>query len=198
MSDRGHQLLYRAAHAAARRAGAVPDADLVRRLANHNDRAAFELLLWRHGPAVWGVCRRVLGPTPDAEDAFQAVFLALNRRAPTITDGNAVARSPYRGPGPAALAAGQTPSPPAPRAAPAAGAVVGGGRPTPAHPGGGAGGAAAARRPGEGAGHCRPGRRFRGPVAPGAQEAPAGRQAPPAGGRQEGGRRGWPDQGRPT
>src|SRR5262245_55705503 len=91
MSDRGHQLLYRAAHAAARRAGAVPDADLVRQLATTNDRAAFELLLWRHGPAVWGVCRRVLGPTPDAEDAFQAAFLALSRRAGTISDGNAVA-----------------------------------------------------------------------------------------------------------
>src|SRR3954471_1200838 len=91
MSDRGHQLLYRAAHAAARHAGAVPDADLVRRLANTNDRAAFELLLWRHGPAVWGVCRRVLGPTPEAEDAVQAVFLALSRRAGTIADGDAVA-----------------------------------------------------------------------------------------------------------
>jgi RNA polymerase sigma factor (sigma-70 family) len=90
MSDRGHQLLYRAAHAAARRAGAVPDADLVRQLATHNDRGAFELLLWRHGPAVWGVCRRVLGPTPEAEDVFQAVFLALSRRAGTIGDGNAV------------------------------------------------------------------------------------------------------------
>jgi RNA polymerase sigma factor (sigma-70 family) len=91
MSDRGHLLLYHAAHAAARRAGAVADADLVRQLAADNDRAAFELLLWRHGPAVWAVCRRVLGPGPDAENAFQAAFLALSRRASTITDGNAVA-----------------------------------------------------------------------------------------------------------
>src|SRR4051794_6863255 len=90
MSDRGHQLLYRTAHAAARHAGAIPDTDLVRRLANANDRAAFELLLWRHGPAVWGVCRRVLGSTPDAEDAFQAVFLALARRAGAIADGRAL------------------------------------------------------------------------------------------------------------
>jgi RNA polymerase sigma factor (sigma-70 family) len=91
MSDRGHQLLYHAAHAAARRAGALADADLVRQLAQVSDRAAFELLLWRHGPAVWAVCRRVLGPGPDAEDAFQATFLALSRRASTISDGNAVA-----------------------------------------------------------------------------------------------------------
>jgi RNA polymerase sigma factor (sigma-70 family) len=91
VSDRSHQLLYRAAHAAARRAGAVPDADLVRQLAVRHDRAAFELLLWRHGPAVWGVCRRVLGPSPDADDAFQAVFVALHRRAGAIAEGNAVA-----------------------------------------------------------------------------------------------------------
>src|SRR5436305_4333985 len=107
MSDRGHQLLYRAAHAAARHAGAVPDADLVRRLAAHHDRAAFELLLWRHGPAVWGVCRRVLGPTPEAEDAFQATFLALHRRARTVHDGNAVAGWLHRVSVRAAVAAAQ-------------------------------------------------------------------------------------------
>jgi RNA polymerase sigma factor (sigma-70 family) len=90
MSHRGHQLLYRVSQAAARRAGAVPDADLVRHVARDRDRAAFELLLWRHGPAIWGVCRRVLGPTPDAEDVFQAVFLTLARRAGSIADGNAV------------------------------------------------------------------------------------------------------------
>lgn len=90
MTDRSPRLLYRLTHAAARGAGAVSDADLVARYGRDGDRAAFELLLWRHGPAVWGVCRRVLGATPDAEDAFQAVFLALARRAGAIADGRAV------------------------------------------------------------------------------------------------------------
>jgi RNA polymerase sigma factor (sigma-70 family) len=95
MTDRGHQLLFRTT-CHARGADAVPDADLVRRVAREADRAAFELLLWRHGPAVWGVCRRVLGPTPDAEDVFQVVFLTLSRRAGAIADGAAVAGWLYR------------------------------------------------------------------------------------------------------
>src|SRR6478735_7101614 len=62
-------------------AEALTDADLVRRYAEHRDEAAFEVLVWRHGPMVWATCRRVLRHHQDAEDAFQATFLALARNA---------------------------------------------------------------------------------------------------------------------
>src|SRR5579871_422261 len=60
------------------------DAQLLELFLNRRDEMAFAILLRRHGPMVWGVCCRIAGQIPDAEDAFQAVFLILVRNADRI------------------------------------------------------------------------------------------------------------------
>jgi RNA polymerase sigma factor (sigma-70 family) len=64
------------------------DAELLARFVRQRDEGAFEVLVHRHGPIVWGVCRRLLTRTEDAEDAFQAAFVVLLRRAGSIRDGS--------------------------------------------------------------------------------------------------------------
>jgi RNA polymerase sigma-70 factor (ECF subfamily) len=60
------------------------DRQLLEQFARRRDEAAFEALVQRHGSLVLGVCRRVLHDTHDAEDAFQATFLVLVRKAGSI------------------------------------------------------------------------------------------------------------------
>jgi RNA polymerase sigma factor (sigma-70 family) len=68
---------------------ALSDSHLLRRFAAHREEAAFAALMQRHGRLVWGVVRRAL-PHHDAEDAFQATFLVLARKAASIRSGESV------------------------------------------------------------------------------------------------------------
>ncbi len=72
-------------------ASGLDDGRLLERFAATRDEAAFGALVDRLGPTVLGVCRRILGAGPDADDAFQATFLVLVRRAGTIRTGEPLA-----------------------------------------------------------------------------------------------------------
>jgi RNA polymerase sigma factor (sigma-70 family) len=74
----------------------LSDAQLVERFVQKRDESAFEALVGRHGPTILGVCRRVLRHDQDAEDAFQATFLVLVRKAGSIGRRQALASWLYR------------------------------------------------------------------------------------------------------
>ena len=77
-------------------AAATSDAELLGRFVEQHDEAAFELLVWRHGKMVLGLCRRVLRHQQDAEDAFQATFLALARKGSGIRKRTSIGGWLYR------------------------------------------------------------------------------------------------------
>jgi RNA polymerase sigma factor (sigma-70 family) len=80
-------LRYLRKAAALRDAEGLTDHDLLERFVCRREEAAFEALVQRHGPMVLGLCRRVLNDAHDAEDAFQATFLVLVRRAGVVRNG---------------------------------------------------------------------------------------------------------------
>src|SRR5438270_3436289 len=66
------------------------DGQLLARYSGSKDEAAFEALVGRHGPMVLATCRAVLRSEHDVEDAFQATFLVLARKAHSIRGGDAL------------------------------------------------------------------------------------------------------------
>jgi RNA polymerase sigma factor (sigma-70 family) len=70
--------------ASAQHADDRPDSELLRNYLAAGDPDSFAVLVRRHGPLVWRVCRQVFGHHHDAEDAFQATFLLLARKAGTV------------------------------------------------------------------------------------------------------------------
>jgi cobalt-zinc-cadmium efflux system membrane fusion protein len=76
--------------------GGLTDAQLLGRFVAERDEAAFEVLVWRHAALVWQAARRLLPRPEDAEDVFQATFLALARKAGAIRRPGALAGWLYR------------------------------------------------------------------------------------------------------
>jgi RNA polymerase sigma factor (sigma-70 family) len=67
------------------------DGQLLQRFTDEHDESAFEAIVQRHGTMVWNVCRRVLANSSDADDAFQAAFLVLVRKAKQLAGGDSIA-----------------------------------------------------------------------------------------------------------
>src|SRR5262245_35153602 len=69
---------------AVREGAGLSDGQLLEAFLARRDETAFAALVQRYGPMVLGVCRRILGGSTDAEDAWQAVFLVLARKAGSV------------------------------------------------------------------------------------------------------------------
>jgi RNA polymerase sigma factor (sigma-70 family) len=91
MSARTEPLLHYLRLLTTRSANDAGDAVLLERFVSQDDETAFATLLARHGPMVLGICRRILRDSHDAEDAFQATFLVLARKAGTLRRPEALA-----------------------------------------------------------------------------------------------------------
>jgi RNA polymerase sigma factor (sigma-70 family) len=94
-TNRTGQVIRHLRQAVLRHDGAgITDGQLLGCFVERRDEAAFAALVKRHGPMVWGVCRRLL-PHHDAEDAFQAAFLVLVRKAASVVPREMVANWLY-------------------------------------------------------------------------------------------------------
>ena len=91
MPTHADRLLRCVRRLAAQAACEPDDTALLTRFLTSRDPAAFEALVARHGPMVLRVCQHVLGNRHDAEDAFQATFLILSRKATSIRPGSCLA-----------------------------------------------------------------------------------------------------------
>lgn len=69
----------------------IADGRLLDRYVSRKDDSAFEEIVRRHGSMVMNVCRRMLHDPQIAEDAFQATFLVLVKRAPSLTNAKPLA-----------------------------------------------------------------------------------------------------------
>jgi RNA polymerase sigma factor (sigma-70 family) len=81
---------------AGRTVGERTDEQLLERFVTCQDESAFEAVVQRHGPMVLGVCRHLLADAHDVEDAFQATFLVLVSKAPSIRARTLLANWLYR------------------------------------------------------------------------------------------------------
>ncbi|HEY7154140.1 MAG TPA: sigma-70 family RNA polymerase sigma factor [Gemmataceae bacterium] len=79
-----------------RESGNLTDGQLLERFVRERDEAAFEVLVWRHGPMVLALGQRVLHNPHDAEDVLQATFLTLVRKAGSIGKGESLSSWLYK------------------------------------------------------------------------------------------------------
>ena len=74
----------------------LTDQTLLEQFVTQKQESAFQAILERHGPMVLGMCRRLLPHSQDADDAFQATFVALAQKASSIRDAKTLGSWLYR------------------------------------------------------------------------------------------------------